>query len=115
MKRHSSHRRLRWLWAASFVGAAALSPACGGSSLTPEICDRSEGGNPPVVYTDGAVEDGIYMSSPWDGELLYFPGGMRYEIRHKLGQVPRFWQFYLSFDKEGTGNGVVALAAGNQA
>jgi hypothetical protein len=40
---------------------------------------------------------------------------MRYSIEHKLGQVPRFWQFYLSFDQAGTTTGVIASAAGNQA
>ena len=85
------------------------------ASIGPDICDRSEQGNPAQLYSQGTVEGGIYMSSDWDGELLYFPGGMRYSIEHKLGEVPRFWQFYLSFDQEGTKTGVVSLSAGNQA
>lgn len=85
------------------------------ATIGPDICDRSESGNPPVVYKEGTVEGGIYMSSEWTGPLLYFPGGMRYLIEHRLGQVPRFWQFYLSFDENGTTSGVVSLAAGNQA
>lgn len=85
------------------------------ANIGPDICDRSESGNPPVVYKGGTVENGIYMSSAWDKDLLYFPGGMRYSIEHKLGDVPRFWQFYLSFDHDGTSTGVVSPAAGNQA
>jgi len=85
------------------------------ANIGPDICDRSEAGNPPVVYRQGTVEGGLYMSSAWTGPLLYFPGGMRYSIEHKLGQVPRFWQFYLSFDQAGTETGVISPAAGNQA
>jgi hypothetical protein len=55
------------------------------------------------------------MSSPWDGELLYFPGGMRYDIQHELDVEPRWWQLYLSFDRYGAKTGTLAHAAGNQA
>lgn len=97
------------------LGLAASALGCDRLGIGPQICDRSEQGNPVVRYTQGEVVDGVYTSSAWDGELLYFPGGMRYEIEHKLGQVPRFWQFYLSFDQEGVNTGVIAQAAGNQA
>jgi hypothetical protein len=103
---------------AALVSVALLMGALGCdtvASIGPDICDRSETGNPPVRYTEGTVEGGIYRSSEWSGPLLYFPGGMRYSIEHRLGEVPRFWQFYLSFDELGTETGVVALAAGNQA
>ena len=85
------------------------------SGLGPSACDRSEESNPPVRYTEGTVQDGIYTSSAPDGELLYFPGGMRYAIVHKLGKLPTFFHFYLSFDRYGTRDGTLAEAAGNQA
>jgi hypothetical protein len=92
------------------------------ASLGPEICDRTEEGNPPVPYTEGTVEAGVYMTSPWDGELLWFPGGMRYELFHGLGASPRIVQPYLSFHaqgldpaSDGVGEPSLGLAAGNQA
>lgn len=78
-------------------------------------CDRSPTSNPPVVYDEVEPENGLYMSSPWAGELLYFPGGTRYEIHHKLGATPHFVQPWLSFARCGTQKGTLALAAGNQA
>jgi hypothetical protein len=98
----------------------ALSAAC-----TPSTCDRSEDANPLTRYTQGTVTDGVYASATPDGEtsdgetsdggLLYFPGGMRYAIEHKLGGPPRWWQLYLSFDRYGTKNGTLTQASGNQA
>ena len=78
-------------------------------------CDRSAENNPPVKYTEGTTENGVYMSSPWEGELLWFPGGMRYELEHELGEVPRFADVWLSFDRCGTKSSTVARASGNQA
>jgi hypothetical protein len=41
---------------------------------------------------------------------------MHYEIEHNLGQMPRFWQFYLSFDRAfNPDGGELAPASGNQA
>jgi hypothetical protein len=120
--------------AAVFVlaGLAAGSLGCDRLGIGPEICDRSKEGNPPQLYTQGDVVDGVYMSSDWDGDLpgqdetspaqaeqkgglLFFPGGMRYRIEHKLGQRPRLIQLFLSFDRQGTDTGVLSQAAGNQA
>lgn len=115
------------------AGLAAGSLGCDRLGIGPEICDRSKEGNPPQLYTQGDVVDGVYMSSDWDGDLagqdggasaaqaeqegglLYFPGGMRYRIEHKLGKRPRFIQLFLSFDRQGTDTGVLSQAAGNQA
>lgn len=105
---------------ASIACAALLCPSlagCGPDDYNPgpETCDRSEEHNPPVLYTQGTVENGIYMTSDWDGELLHFPGGMHYELEHFLGGTPRFFQAYLSFDRHGTADdGTLALAEGNQ-
>src|SRR5687767_4999082 len=89
--------------------------ACQGclSEIGPATCSRSETDNPAVLYTEGTVEQGVYMSSAWDGELLYFPGGMHYKIEHRLGAVPRSVEFYLSFDQYGADDGTVAPAAGD--
>ncbi len=91
---------------------AAGSLGCGRNG--PLTCDRTEEGNPTLRYTEGAAVDGVYMSSPWEGELLYFPGGMHYSLEHKLGKAPRWVTSYLSFDRDGTTSSSLAQAAGNQ-
>src|SRR5205814_3879160 len=80
-------------------------------------CDRSGGVDGGVLYTEGDASDDVYRSSAWDGELLYFPGGMRYRIEHHLGSIPSSIELYLSFDQYGTRNGAgtLAPAAGDQA
>lgn len=113
----SAHtRRVRRLLGVTMLAAVAcLATACDViTSVGPKSCDRDEEANPPITYSAGSSEDGTYMSSPWDGELLYFPGGIQYRLEHKLGSVPRSWQVYLSFDERGTGEATVAPAAGNQ-
>ena len=77
-------------------------------------CDRSAEGNPTIRYTEGEAKDGVYMSSPWEGELLYFPGGTHYALEHKLGVEPRWITSYLAFDRDGTKASGLAQAAGNQ-
>ncbi len=110
----STVRVLRASVACAVLAALA---GCGPDDYNPgpETCDRSEEHNPPVLYTQGTVVDGIYMTSDWDGELLSFPGGMHYELVHHLDAKPRFFQAYLSFDRHGIGgDGTLALAEGNQ-
>jgi len=105
--------RLLTTLAALALALAAASTGC--ETFQPRVCDRSEEGNPPVRYTGGEVRDGVYMSSPWDGELLYFPGGMRYDLVHELGSAPRWVQGYISFERYGTSDGgALAPPAGNQ-
>jgi hypothetical protein len=94
------------------LALAALSGALGCDQFPKATCDRSDEGNPTVRYAEGTAEAGVYMSSPWDGERLYFPGGMRYALEHKLGAAPRWVSAFLSFDAHG---GAFAPAAGNQA
>jgi hypothetical protein len=101
------------------AAVAALSTiALGVSScltdIGPATCDRSAEGNPPILYTDGKVEGGVYMTSPWTGPLLYWPGGMRYKLPHGLGGVPGWWQAWLAFDEHGTTSATLAPAAGDQ-
>jgi hypothetical protein len=85
------------------------------TNVGPQTCDFDEDENPPVTYRGGTVESGVYMSSPWDQGLVYFPGGMQVRLEHGLGRVPRAWAAYVSFDPEGTaGDGSMAPAAGNQ-
>ena len=106
--------RARWLPRLAVAGALGLG-AAGCETFTPSTCDRSPEGNPLVRYTDGTVADGVYTTSGWDGELLYFPGGMRYSLVHKLPARPRWVTSYLSFDEHGTiDGGVLAQATGNQ-
>ncbi|MFT3774712.1 MAG: hypothetical protein QM820_55885 [Minicystis sp.] len=102
-----------------FAGVLAVLTA-GCETFQPRICDRTEEGNPPVRYTGGTTTDGVYLSSPWNGELLSFPKGMHYDLVHGLGAEPRWIDSYLSFDRYGTagggGNdgGTLAQASGNQ-
>ncbi|MBM4356669.1 MAG: hypothetical protein FJ096_01020 [Deltaproteobacteria bacterium] len=98
----------RRLIAASLALAIA---GCGGPP--PTICKRPLT-EEPVPYTQGTVEDGVYMTSDWNGAFLPFQGGSYYEIHHGLGEVPRWWQCYLSFESDGLGSGSVAQAAGNE-
>lgn len=88
------------------------------ATFGPNICDRAETSNPLTRYEGGDVVDGVYMSSPWEGELLFFPGGMRYELVHGLGAEPRLVQPYVSFERGGSDAGPIptlSLAVGNQA
>lgn len=95
------------------IAASVL--ACGCETFGPRTCDPSAGGNPSITYNGGTVQGGVYMSSAWDGELLYFPGGMHYTLVHGLGATPGWVQTYLSFHQYGTADsGALAQAAGNQ-
>jgi hypothetical protein len=99
------------------VAVALAAGSAGCETLIPMSCDRSIQANPPVVYTGGAVTDGTYASAPWNGELLDFPGGMRYDlVVHGLAVSPQQVELFLSFDQYGTfDGGTLAQAAGNQA
>jgi len=100
---------------AAIVVLACAPIALGCDRVPAAVCDSDEG-NPVIRYTEGTVVNDVYMSSPWDGELLYFPGGMRYALEHKLGDTPRWIEAYLSFSRGGTKDGgALAQAAGNQA
>ena len=101
------------LSAALLLGAFTAA-MLGCDRIPPSTCDRGAEANPAIRYAEGTMEDGVYMSSPWDGELLYFPGGMRYAIEHKLGRAPRWISAYLSFERDGTKSGTLAEASGNQ-
>jgi hypothetical protein len=95
-----------------FAVVAAGSIGCGrGGPLT---CDRTAEGNPVIRYTEGEAKDGVYMSSPWEGELLYFPGGMHYALEHKLGARPQWISSYLAFDHYPANHDGLAQSAGNQ-
>jgi hypothetical protein len=103
--------------AAAVVASIAAVGCESFNQIGPTACDRSEEGNPAVLYTEGTVSGTdtlIYKTSEFDGELLWFPGGMRYELEHKLGTVPEFWDAYLSFEQYGTLESTIAPAAGNQ-
>ncbi|MRG95284.1 hypothetical protein [Polyangium spumosum] len=106
----------RWVMlAGALVLALVGSSGCNTINALGPNCDRSAENNTPVRYVEGTVENGVYMSTPWKGELLWFPAGMRYELEHGLGEVPRFVDIWLSFNKCGTKDSTVAPASGNQA
>lgn len=105
------------LGALAAVTLIAVSGCDAWNSIGPSSCDRSADSNPPVLYTEGTVSGTdtlIYQTSEFDEELLWFPGGMHYELEHKLGVVPEFWDAYLSFDQYGTAESALAPATGNQ-
>ena len=104
------------MWSKLFVMTGlVLGVGCSVINSIGPNCDRSPANNEPINYTEGTTDNGVYMSSPWAGELLWFPGGMRYEMHHGLGETPRFVEAWLSFDECGTKTSTVARAAGNQA
>lgn len=94
--------------------AALLTAGCEGLDNSPITCDRPSQ-ETPTIFRGGSVEHGVYMSSDWEGPLLAFDGGAYYELHHGLGEIPRVWQFYLSFERDGLVSGSIAQAAGNQA
>lgn len=105
-------RRVIALFVLSAAALATGSVGC--SSLGP--CDTSDNSNPAELYTQGEVRDGTYMSSPWTGPLLAFPGGKRYTLEHKLGCVPRSIQIWTSFSDVGAtaeSASSIAPSAGN--
>lgn len=104
-----------WPRRAILAVAIALSFAsgCDSSNYGGGVCARPES-TEPTPYTQGTVENGVYMSADWYGELLHFPGGAYYQIHHQLGEVPRWFDFYLSFEHDGLNSGGLAQAAGNQ-
>jgi hypothetical protein len=95
---------------------ALLCAACVGcETVQSATCDPSAAANPEQTFKAAQPSDGVYMSSPWDGELLSFPGGMHYALEHHLGCTPTWVQTYLSFDPNGTRDaGSLAQSAGNQ-
>ena len=69
----------------ALIAAAIAIGASGCNAVGPATCARDEASNPFVSFTEGTAADGVYMSSDWNGEYLYFPGGMHYRIVHHLG------------------------------
>jgi hypothetical protein len=109
------------------AAGALLAAGCENLGIGPEICARPESAE-PTPYKGGSVENGVYMSAilgEQPEELLHFPGGAYYNIYHQLEEegpdgepmavVPRWFQFYLSFERYGTRGSSLAPAAGNQA
>ncbi len=82
------------------------------TSVGPKGCDQSLEDNGMTPFLGGTVENGVYMSSPWNMNLIYFPGGMQVSLAHQLGTTPRSIQIYLAFDESGS---AIAQAAGNEA
>ena len=64
----------------------AASAGC--ETFGPRTCDTSLAANPWVTFSGGETQGGVYMSSPWDGDLLSFPGGMHYALVHGLPSPP---------------------------
>jgi hypothetical protein len=100
----------------ALVGALAMGASgCDNLDNGPEICPRPATSS-AVLYDDGTVDGGVYESAPWTGELLWYPGGALYGIRHHLGHVPIDAHFWLSFDRDGLAHGgSLTEAAGNEA
>lgn len=90
-----------------------------GSSLSG--CDVITGGcgdeledEPPVTFSGGTTEGGIYQSSSWDAAAwIDFPPGFTVRFEHGLAKEPRAWQAYVATAREGDGSNLV-LAAGNE-
>ena len=95
------------------LATALVRSACDAGNGFPDICDRPATSE-PVDYRGGAVTDGVYRSSEWDGDLLHFPPGAYYRVHHQLGSVPLWIELYLSCERHGLADGSVAPAAGNQ-
>ncbi|MBW2528003.1 MAG: hypothetical protein JRI23_27730 [Deltaproteobacteria bacterium] len=105
----------RAIAAAIMVVSGAAASGCEDVGVQLQACKRPAT-DAPLAYQGGNVEEGVYMTAPWDGELLNFHGGAYYRIYHQLPSTPRWFQFYLSFERSGAGGGALSLAppAGNQ-
>ena len=91
------------------VGLLVGTLASGCETFAPRMCDMSEQANPWLDYDAGTRtyetnSDGgaplvlSYDSSPPNGEMLLYKGGMHYRIYHGLGRAPGNVQFAWSFD-----------------
>jgi len=96
----------------AIAGSILLGACCGCSQFGP-ACSTGDDANPPEIYTGGTIVDRQYMSSPWAGPLLWFPGGKRYDLIHSLGCIPREVAVWEAFSENGTSTGAIAPAAGN--
>ena len=108
-------RVLAGFFLALTFGASSL--ACG----TPG-CDIRDETHPPTVYEDGITRNGFYATTSSHGDLLYFPGGKRYDLVHHLGFEPMMLQLFWSFKEGGIGTyvqtddkGSLSPGAGNSA
>ena len=76
-------------WMSTLAAATALAAINSGCSQFGPSCNTSDEANPAARYEEGTASGGVYMSSPWSGPLLYFPGGKRHDLVHKLRLIPR--------------------------
>ncbi len=104
------------------LAALALAlPAAACETFSSHTCDTTVTANPPVTYSAGKAEGGVYQSSAWDGDLLWFPGGMIYRLEHHLTdaesqpEVPRWVSLWVSAAKGGVDAGGVVRATANEA
>jgi hypothetical protein len=92
---------------ALFAFATACDPITGG-------CGKELEDEPPVTYSAGTAEGGIYRSTSWDSDdWIDFPPGLSVRFEHKLDGEPRAWQAYVATAREGDGSSLV-LAAGSE-
>jgi hypothetical protein len=104
--------------------AAVVASSVGCETFASQSCDTSVAGNPAVTYAGGTVQDGVYQSAPWGGDLLWFPGGSVYDLTiappfvdaaDRL-EAPRWVTLWVSFSSDGTADGgVLARASANEA
>lgn len=103
------------VWSVCFVCSVCSCNSVAG--LGPAGCEVDVADVTPIHYAEGTAEGGIYMSSPWEGELLALRGGAVLVLEHHLGVVPRSIQAWVALaDGAGGAPGVgpLAPAAGNQ-
>src|SRR5262245_6344321 len=75
---------------------------CAGQGCSP-ACDAGDDANTPTLYEGGTAVNGYYFSTSAHEDLLYFPGGKRYDLVHHLGFEPIQVQLYWSFAEAGIG------------
>lgn len=97
---------------AALAAAGALVLLQGCSNFGPS-CSTSDDSNPAELYAGGKTKNGVYTTSDWDGPLLWFPGGKRYDLQHNLGCKPANVDIYVSFSEQGDKGGSIAPSAGN--
>ncbi len=88
------------------AGLAAAPAGCGAP------CDRSNDGNPPIVFREGRSTGAEFETAPPGGPHLFFPGGRRYALVHGLTPPPTLGtvSIALAFAEDGS----TSPASGNE-
>lgn len=108
----------RWLGFGAAIVASVVVPCA--STLTTACSNCNQNGHEPILYTAGRTRGDVYETGAPTDEMLHFPSGRVYDLKHDLGSVPAVVIPYISFVPRPIAGDApsrvdnVALAAGNE-